>query len=65
MIKVVTTKGIEIKEFKTYGGFFSWLVSSNYGAVDLNVDKCKRHGGIVVVEPINDEYMGELHIKED
>lgn len=21
--------------------------------------------GIVVVEPINDEYMGELHIKED
>lgn len=67
MIKVVTTKGIEIKEFNTYNGFFSWLLCSDYGVVDYGKDleSLKREGGTVTVQAQDDAYLQRLHIKED
>lgn len=67
MIKVVTTKGEEIKEFNKYSGFFSWLLCSDYGVVDYgkDIDSLKRDGGVVTVQAQDDEYLQRLHIKGD
>ena len=67
MIKVVTTKGEEIKEFNKYSGFFSWLLSSDYGVVDYgkDLDSLKREGGMIIVQQQDDAYLKGLHIKED
>lgn len=66
MIKVVTTKGEEIKEFNKYSGFSSWLLSSDYGVVDgKDLDGLKREGGMIIVQRQDDEYLKRLHIKED
>lgn len=67
MIKVVTTKGMEVKEFNKYSTFFSWLLDSNYGVTDYgkDLDSLKRDGGVVTVQAQDDEYLQRLHIKED
>lgn len=67
MIKVVTTKGEEIKEFNKYSGFSSWLLSSDYGVIDCgkDLDDLKREGGMIIVQRQDDEYLKRLHIKED
>ena len=62
MIKVVTTKGEEIKEFNKYSGFFSWLLCSDYGK---DLDSLKREGGMIIVQQQDDAYLKRLHIKED
>lgn len=49
MIKVVTTKGQDVKEFKKYSAFFSWLLDTSYGSV-------------VTVQHQDDKYLERLHI---
>lgn len=67
MIKVVTTKGVEIKEFNKYSQFFSWVLCSEYGVVDYgkDIDSLKRDGGMVIVQQQDDAYFKRLHIMVD
>ena len=64
MIKVVTTKGQEVKEFKKYSAFFSWLLDTSYGVVSFGKDleSLQREGGVVTVQHQDDKYLERLHI---
>lgn len=55
MIKVVTTKGVEVKEFNKYSVV-------DYGK---DIDSLKRDGGMIIVQQQDDAYLKRLHIKED
>lgn len=65
MIKAVTKNNECIGEFESYIDFHKWLLGSDWGVVDYgsSLRKFQRDGGIVTLEPINAQYLNQLHIK--
>lgn len=67
MITAVLKNGNVIGEFKSYNGFYKWLLCSQFGVVDMgkSLARFQREGGTVIMERIDDSYLKALHIKED
>ena len=65
MIEAITKTGERIGNFGGYIDSHMWLLDSNWAVVDMNkpLRAFQRDGGVVTLEPINAQYLNQLHIK--